>query len=130
MLKKTARQLVDEAMAVVTTLDADDARRLHGAPDLLFVDLREADERARDGTIPGSVHAPRGVLEFWVDPGSPFHRPVFADGRALLLFCAGGGRSALAAQALQAMGLPRVSHLGGGFAAWRERGGAVEAAGD
>lgn len=118
--------MVQAALEVVTTLTPDEALSLHGRPKVLFVDIREPGELAREGMVPGATFAPRGVLEFWVDPASPWHKPVFATpGLQLVLYCALGWRSALAAQTLQDMGVPRVSHLGGGFAAWRAAGGEV-----
>ena len=80
----------------------------------------------REGKIPGAVHCPRGMLEFWIDPESPYHRPVFAEKKKLLFFCAGGWRSALAAKTAQDMGLQDVAHLEGGFSAWRQAGGPTE----
>ncbi len=123
----SAQQLVQRALAEVTTLDVAQARALLAQPDVLAVDLREPAEREREGAIPGAFHAPRGVLEFWACPESDWHRPELAGGRLLLLYCGIGWRSALAAQALQQMGLPRVAHLGGGFAAWRDAGAPVQA---
>lgn len=126
---RSSREMVQEALACVTTHSAAQAQALHGRAGVLFVDIREPSELAREGQVPGAVHAPRGVLEFWVDPASPWHRPVLAQpGTQLLLYCALGWRSALAARALQEMGLDNVSHLGGGFAAWQAAGGPVAAA--
>jgi rhodanese-related sulfurtransferase len=124
---KTAQQLVDEATAQVVTLSLDQARALHGRDDLLFVDLRDVRELEREGVVPGAFHAPRGVLEFWVDPSSPYHKAVFTPGRQLVLFCAAGWRSALAAKTLQDMGLPNISHIEGGFTAWKTAGAPVAA---
>jgi len=124
-LKKSSKALVDEALALVRTESVDEARALHGRDDVLFVDLRDVRELEHEGVIPGAVHAPRGLLEFWVDPESPYHRPVFSQGKRLLLFCAMGWRSALAARTLQEMGLDNVSHLEGGFTAWRAAGAPV-----
>ncbi|MCW5635814.1 MAG: rhodanese-like domain-containing protein [Rubrivivax sp.] len=127
-LKKTARQLVEEAMAEVRTLGVDEARALHAEGRALFVDLRDVRELEREGVIPGAVHAPRGLLEFWVDPDSPYFHQAFAgaaDGRPLVLFCALGWRSALAAKSLQEMGLADVSHVDGGFSAWKAAGAPV-----
>ena len=125
-LIKGYQQLLDEAVAQVTTLSVADARALHGRPDVVFVDVRDVRELEREGVIPGAIHAPRGMLEFWVDPASPYHRDVFArEGATYVLFCALGWRSALAAKTLQDMGLPQVAHLGGGFTAWKEAGGPV-----
>jgi rhodanese-related sulfurtransferase len=118
MMKRGVRQMVAEAGAVVQTWTVADAMAALGGKDVAFVDLREPDERARDGIIPGAESAPRGMLEFYADPDSPYHKPVFASGKTLLLYCASGGRSALAAWALEEMGLERVAHLGGGFKAW------------
>lgn len=126
-LKKTARQLVDEAMTEVTTYTVEQARALHGHPGVQFVDIRDVRELEHEGVIPGAVHAPRGMLEFWVDPDSPYHRDVFAQDKEYVLFCAAGWRSALATKALMDMGMERVAHVDGGFKAWRDAGGPVEA---
>ena len=122
-LKKTAMQLVDEAMAQITTYSVEQAKALHGQPGVQFVDLRDVRELEREGVSPGAVHAPRGMLEFWVDPASPYHRDVFAQDKEYVLFCAAGWRSALATKALQDMGFERVAHVDGGFTAWKESGG-------
>jgi rhodanese-related sulfurtransferase len=124
-LKKSARQLVDEAMACVHTLSLHEARAAHGAGQQLFVDLRDIRELEREGVIPGAVHAPRGMLEFWVDPESPYFHQAFAQGLPLVLFCAAGWRSALAAKTLQDMGVSGVSHMEGGFTAWKAAGAPV-----
>lgn len=122
----SAEALVQAALAQVRTLPPAAALALHGQPGVLFVDLREADELARHGHIPQALHVPRGVLEFAVDPSSPWHRaPLGQDGLQLLLYCGIGWRSALAAQQLQQMGVPGVAHLGGGFQAWLAAGGPV-----
>ena len=126
-VKKSARSLVEEAMAQVTTYTVEQARALHGHPGVQFVDLRDVRELEREGVIPGAVHAPRGMLEFWVDPESPYHRDVFAQDKEYVLFCAAGWRSALATKTLMDMGLERVAHVGGGFTAWKDAGGPVEA---
>jgi len=117
-ITKGSRQLVDEAMAEVTTYSvAQIQARLHD-PALLVVDIRDIRELG-DGTIVGATHAPRGMLEFWVDPASPYHKPVFADeSREFVLFCGAGWRSALAAKALQDMGMTNVAHIDGGWADW------------
>jgi len=126
-MKKTAAALVEEAMAQVTTYTVDQARALHGHPGVVFVDIRDVRELDREGVIPGSVHAPRGMLEFWVDPASPYHRDVFAQDKEYVLFCAAGWRSALATKTLMDMGMERVAHVGGGFGAWKQAGGPTEA---
>ncbi len=123
-----AQALVEAALERVSTRSVAEAQALHGRDDVLFVDLREAAERKRDGTIPGAAHVPRGVVEFQADPTSDWHRAeLTVPGRELLLFCAIGWRSALAAAALADLGHPKVAHVGGGFEAWRAAGGAVEA---
>ena len=126
-MKKTAKSLVDEAMAQVTTYTIEQARALHGHPGVQFVDIRDVRELEREGVIPGALHAPRGMLEFWVDPDSPYHRDVFAQDKEYVLFCALGWRSALATKTLMDMGLERVAHVEGGFTAWKEGGGPVAA---
>ena len=126
-IKRTAKNLVDEAMVQVTTYTVEQARALHGHPGVQFVDVRDVRELEREGVIPGAIHAPRGMLEFWVDPESPYHRDVFAQDKEYVLFCAAGWRSALATKTLMDMGLERVAHVGGGFKAWKEAGAPVEA---
>ena len=126
-MKKTAKALVDEAMAQVTTYTVEQARALHGHPGVQFVDVRDIRELEHEGVIPGALHAPRGMLEFWVDPDSPYHRDVFAQDKEYVLFCALGWRSALATKSLMDMGLERLAHVEGGFTAWKDAGGPVEA---
>ena len=125
-MKKTAKSLVDEAMAQVTTYTVEQARALHGHPGVQFVDVRDVRELEHEGVIPGALHAPRGMLEFWVDPDSPYHRDVFAQDKEYVLFCALGWRSALATKTLMDMGLERVAHVEGGFTAWKDAGAPVE----
>jgi rhodanese-related sulfurtransferase len=117
--------MVDEAMDAITTYSIEEARDLHGMDDVQFVDIRDVRELERDGVIPGAFHAPRGMLEFWACPDSPYHKPVFASGRKLVLFCAAGWRSALATKTLQDMGFDDVAHIGGGFEAWKKAGAPV-----
>ena len=124
-MKKTAKSLVDEAMVQVTTYTVEQARALHGHPGVQFVDVRDVRELEHEGVIPGAIHAPRGMLEFWVDPDSPYHRDVFAQDKEYVLFCAAGWRSALATKTLMDMGLERVAHVEGGFTAWKEAGAPV-----
>ncbi len=120
-MAKTAADLVAEAKQRVENLSvaqvADEVAR--GA---LLVDLREPDERSQQGVIPGALAAPRGMIEFWADPTSPYHRPELDPARRIIFHCAGGGRSALAADALQEMGYENVAHLDGGFTAWNAAG--------
>jgi rhodanese-related sulfurtransferase len=126
-LKKGIKALVAEAEAQVDNLAVEQAKALHGRDDVLFVDLRDVRELWREGTVPGSVHAPRGMLEFWVDPDSPYHKDVFASGKKMVFFCQSGWRSALAAKTVQDMGLDNVAHIKGGFSAWKTAGFPVEA---
>jgi rhodanese-related sulfurtransferase len=123
---KGYKQLVAEANAAVETIPAAEAMKQLNNQEVVFIDLRDLPELERDGKIPGAVHASRGMLEFHADPESPYHKDVFASGKKLLLYCASGGRSALAAQQLQAMGLSGVAHVGGGLKAWKEANGPIE----
>lgn len=124
-MKKGYKQLLDEANARIETIPTAEAVRLKDDPDTLFVDIRDVRELERDGMIPGALHAPRGMLEFWVDPESPYHKDVFASGKRLVFYCASGWRSALATDAVQQMGLDRVAHIEGGFNGWKQAGGPV-----
>ena len=124
-LKKGIRQLVDDANARIATIPVDDAKALLGDPDVQFVDIRDVRELEREGMVPGAFHAPRGMLEFWADPDSPYFKPVFGQQRRFVLYCQSGWRSALAAAALQDMGLERVAHVAGGFHGWKSQGGEV-----
>jgi rhodanese-related sulfurtransferase len=125
-MKKGYKQLVAEANAVVETVPAAEAVKRLQTEEVVFVDIRDLPELERDGKIPGAVHASRGMLEFHADPESPYHKDVFASGKTLLLYCASGGRSALAAQRLQEMGLAHVAHVAGGLKAWKEVNGPLE----
>jgi len=124
-MHKTVKSMVDEAMECITTFSVEEAQDLHGRDDVQFIDIRDVRELEREGVIPGAFHAPRGMLEFWVDPESPYFKPVFAPGKHFVLFCAAGWRSALATKTLQDMGLPRVGHVDGGFTAWKAAGAPV-----
>jgi rhodanese-related sulfurtransferase len=124
-MKKGYKTLLAEANEVIVTYTPAEASALLGDESVVFVDIRDLPELERDGQIPGAVHASRGMLEFLVDPESPYHNPIFASGRKYLLYCASGGRSALAAQQVQEMGLNPVAHIGGGLKAWKESGGKV-----
>ncbi|GGB43485.1 rhodanese [Tistrella bauzanensis] len=121
-LKRTVKDLVMEASARIRTIPMDEAETLLDDPETLFVDIRDVRELDREGMIPGAYHAPRGMLEFWVDPESPYHKPVFASGKSFVLYCGGAWRSALATAALQDMGLEPVAHMEGGFTAWKAAG--------
>lgn len=126
-ITKGYRTLVDEAMAQVKTYTVEEVRARLGDPALQVVDIRDVRELQAEGTVPGSYHAPRGMLEFWVDPASPYHKKVFADeGREYVLFCGAGWRSALAAKTLQDMGMANVAHIDGGFTEWVKQGAPTE----
>lgn len=120
------RALVDAAEREIETLSVAEALKLAGRDDVVFVDLRDPRELKREGKMPGAFHCTRGMLEFWIDPDSPYHKPIFAADKKFVFFCAGGWRSALAAQTAQTMGLNPVAHIAGGFGAWKKAGGAVE----
>ena len=125
-MKKSYKDLLAEASALVEAVDSAEAARLHTASNVVFVDLRDPREREREGTIPNAISCPRGMLEFWIDPESPYHKPVFAEDKLFLFFCASGWRSALATKTALEMGLEKVCHLEGGFSAWRDAGLPVE----
>ena len=123
---KGHRALVDEAMAQVTTYSVAQVLARQGDPKLQLIDIRDVRE-LKDGTAVGSVHAPRCMLEFWVDPASPYHKPMWADeSKEFVLFCAAGWRSALAAKTLQDMGMNNVAHIEGGYTEWAKQGGPTE----
>ncbi|HEY8383681.1 MAG TPA: rhodanese-like domain-containing protein [Microvirga sp.] len=122
------KALLEEANGKIETLSAEEAMGLMGRDDVVFVDIRDPRELEREGRLPGAIHCPRGMLEFWIDPESPYHKPVFAEDKRFVFVCAGGWRSALAAATAQDMGLKPVAHLGGGFGAWKEAGGPVGSA--
>jgi rhodanese-related sulfurtransferase len=121
------KTLLNEASAKIQTLPTQEAVALHGREDVVFVDLRDPRELEREGRIPGAVHCPRGMLEFWIDPESPYFKPVFGEDKTFVFFCAAGWRSALSAATAQDMGLKPVAHIEGGFTAWKQNGGPVEA---
>jgi len=123
---KGYQQLVAEAEKEIETLNVDDALKLHGNADVVFVDLRDVRELSREGFIPGAFHCPRGMLEFWIDPECIYYKDIFASGKKFLFYCNLGWRSALAARVSQQMGLTPVAHVGGGFDAWQQAGGPVE----
>ena len=120
------KAMIDEANAKIETLSAADAIALHGRDDVVLVDLRDPRELERDGRVPGAFHCPRGMLEFWIDPESPYHKPIFNEDKRFVFFCGAGWRSALSAATAQEMGLRPVAHVEGGFTAWKEADGPVE----
>lgn len=125
-MKTGYKALIAAAEADIETISPQQAQQLHAEAAVQFVDLRDRRELERDGRIPGAFHCPRGMLEFWIDPESPYHKPVFAADRKFVFYCASGWRSALGAKTAQDMGLDAVAHIGGGFGAWREAGGVTE----
>jgi rhodanese-related sulfurtransferase len=125
MAHKGLKELMAEAGAAVEQIDVGTAMGMLGDEDVLFVDVRESHER-QHGYIPGSVHAPRGFLEFAADPAGPMHEPALASGRTLVVYCGSGGRSALAAKTLHDMGIPNLRNMTGGVMAWSQAGGAME----
>ena len=125
-ITKGFRAMVDEAMAQVKTYSVDEVKARLNDPKTQIVDIRDVRELTA-GTLPGSFHAPRGMLEFWVDPASPYHKPLFADeGKEFILFCGAGWRSALATKTLQDMGMANVAHIDGGYAEWVKQGAPTE----
>jgi rhodanese-related sulfurtransferase len=126
MITKGYKALLAEAEGTVETLDIAAAAALLGRDDVVFVDLRDPRELDREGRLPGAFHCPRGMLEFWIDPESPYAKPVFQEDKRFVFFCAGGWRSALAAKAAQEMGLKPVAHVAGGFGAWKAAGQPVD----
>ncbi|MBV1863280.1 MAG: rhodanese-like domain-containing protein [Rhodobacteraceae bacterium] len=126
-MKISAEQLVARANAEIVTIPVKEAMAAQDSGRFVMVDLRDIRELTREGQIPGAVHAPRGMLEFWVDPDCIYHRAVFAQpDKTFVFYCASAWRSALAAKAIQDMGMENVAHLQGGFSAWKQQGGPVE----
>ena len=126
-LKTTVADMVTKARSAIAEIDAGDATALAGDDRYQFIDIRDIRERQKTGWVPGSFHCPRGMLEFWIDPESPYFKDVFADeSKTYVLYCAAGWRSALATAQMQGMGFEPVAHITGGFSSWLEAGGAVE----
>ena len=125
-LTRSVNDLVVEAEETVISLTPSEVMNRLSEPGLILIDLRDIRELKRDGRIPGSVHVPRGMLEFWVDPTSPYYRKQFDDAESLILYCNKGSRSALAAQSLQRMGLDTVAHMIGGMSRWESEIGIIE----
>jgi len=126
-ITKGFRQLVDEAMEEVKTYSVEAVTARLTDPAVQIVDIRDPRELEREGTVPGAFLAPRGMLEFWVDPASPYFKPIFADeSREFILFCGAGWRSALATKTLQDMGMRNVAHIDGGYAEWKKQGAPTE----
>ena len=125
-ITKTSRALVDQAMSQVKTYSVEDVKARLGDARVQIIDIRDVRELA-EGTVLGAYHAPRGMLEFWVDPESPYHKKMFADeSKEFILFCGLGWRSALAAKTLQDMGMTNVAHMDGGYTEWVKAGAPTE----
>ncbi len=125
-MKKGFKDYLAEATDVVETYDVTRAMELVGDEAVVFVDVRDEKEIEENGKVPGAVHASRGMLEFYIDPSSPFHKEAFSSGKQFVFYCGSGGRSVLAAHRALEMGLSDVAHVGGGFTAWVEAGGPIE----
>jgi rhodanese-related sulfurtransferase len=126
-MKMGIKEMCERAEAEIETITPADALEVYQNDNVVIVDIRDIRELERDGKIPGSYHAPRGMLEFWVDTESPYHKPIFASGKRFIFHCAGGLRSALSTQTVQNMGLENTCHIAGGFGAWRKAGYPIEA---
>jgi len=125
-ITKGYKQLLDEANAQVRTVTPQEAQAMAASGEALIIDLRDPREVEREGRIAGAHHCPRGMLEFWIDPESPYHKPYFAEAKSFIFHCASGWRSALAAKTAKDMGLAPVMHMGGGFTAWKGAGLPIE----
>jgi rhodanese-related sulfurtransferase len=121
-----AKALVEAAKRAIKEYTAAEAIELAKRPDVVLVDVRDPRELEREGRIPGAFHCPRGLLEFWIDPESPYFKPAFGQDKTFVFFCASGMRSALATKTAQDMGLKPVANIIGGFNAWKQAGGLVE----
>ena len=126
MITKGIKELCQEAEKEIEALNVNDGMPISGNEGIQLIDIRDIRELWRDGTIPGSIHAPRGMLEFWVDPDSPYYKEIFGSGKKFIFFCAGGMRSALAAQTVHRMGLAPVTHMSDGYAGWVKAGGGTK----
>lgn len=120
------KEMCEAAEREIETLPVEEAIKLCGRDDTVLVDIRDPRELQREGKVPGAFHCPRGMLEFWIDPNGSYFKPVFGQDKKFVFFCAGGMRSALAAQTAHRMGLKPVAHIRGGFGAWKKAGGPVE----
>ena len=125
-MKITHKQLIETANAEIETLSVAEARELSGDETVQFVDIRDVRELQREGKIPGAFHATRGMLEFWIDPTSPYYKDIFGSGKKFVFYCQSGWRSALATKTVQDMGLENVCHIEGGYRAWKDSGAPTE----
>ena len=125
-MKVGFKDLIERAEGNIESISVDQAEALIGDNNTVFVDIRDIRELQREGKLPGATHAPRGMLEFWVDPDSPYHREIFAENKKFVFYCASAWRSALATDNVQSMGMNKVCHMAGGFNAWKEAGKDIE----
>lgn len=125
-MKKGYKELIEEANSLIETISIETAMSIFDNDDYSFIDLRDFRELKRSGKIPGSFSCPRGMLEFWIDPESPYHKDIFSQEKHFVFYCASAWRSALATKTALEMGLPRVSHIEGGFTAWIRADGKIE----
>ena len=125
-IKLSVKSMLDAARSQITEHTVADVMAQAKDPNVVLVDIRDPRELDREGRIPGAFHATRGMLEFWIDPASPYYKPIFGEDKKFVFFCAGGMRSILAAKTAQDMGLKPVAHMIGGFGAWKAAGGAIE----
>jgi rhodanese-related sulfurtransferase len=121
-ISKGYKALIDEASAQIKTYSVEEAQAKFANPNVQFVDIRDVRELDREGIIPNAFHAPRGMIEFWIDPDSPYFKPAFGQQKEFIFFCAAGWRSALTAKTVQDMGLTPVADIAGGFTAWKAAG--------
>lgn len=126
-MKVGIKELIAEAEKHIDAISVNEAEGMLNDDGVVFVDIRDVRELWREGKLPGATHAPRGMLEFWVDPDSPYHRDIFAADKKFVFYCASAWRSALATRTVQQMGMDRVCHVTGGFTAWKEAGKPIEA---
>jgi rhodanese-related sulfurtransferase len=125
IVTKHIKELLAEAERRTQGISVEEAKERLGDPNTVFVDIRDVRELEREGMIPGAFHAPRGMLEFWVDPESPYYKPVFTEGKTYILYCQSDWRGVLAAAALTDMGMANVRHMRGGFSEWKKSGAPV-----
>lgn len=120
------KQMVEQAEAQIDILSPQEAMALVGEEDVVFVDIRDVRELEREGKLPGAYHMPRGMLEFWVDPDSPYYKPLFDEDKRFVFYCAAAWRSALATATAKKIGLEKTYHIDGGLTGWKEAGGPIE----
>jgi rhodanese-related sulfurtransferase len=124
-MEKGYKALIDEASTQIKTYSVEEVQAKLADPNVQLIDVRDVRELEREGIIPGAFHAPRGMIEFWIDPESPYFKPVFGEKKEFIFFCAAGWRSALTTKTVQDMGLTPVADIAGGFTAWKAAGAPV-----